>query len=277
MGGPGGGGAGPEFGPNDGGRPPGMGRPGGYPAPGMGGPYPYPGGNPEEGEFPGMGPGVQTNPNFPIPQGEFDPQEWITKNVANAAANAANGVPPGTIVCWAHDDSAEPGHTYRYRVTYTMKNPIFQMPKFAKNAKLTGTFGMDSKPSEWSEPVEMLSTIAFWVARGPSGQAVAVQVFRWRSGETKSKEYKLGPGDAVGAKDGETDFGTGWTVVDIVAPANAEWYVLLMDPAGNLHRRDKTDIGDAKFQKMKEQAAASSAAAATPSPGPPIAGAAAGH
>jgi hypothetical protein len=280
----GGRGGGPEFGPNDGGRPGGglPGRtPGGYAPPGgYGGPGGYPGGyggDPENG----FAPAAQANPSFPIPQGEFDPEAEIKKTVVNPGA-AANPVPAGTIVCWAHDDTAEPGKTYRYRVTYTVKNPIFQMPQFAKNQQLIATFGIDSKPSEWSEPMEMLSTVAFWIARNVAtagSQSVYMQVFRWQAGETKAKEFKVGPGDVVGTKDGDIDYSTGWTVVDIAKDARGDWYVLMMDPGGNLHKRDPSaDPKDPKFEKMKEQANATGAAAAgTPSPGPSIAGAGPGH
>jgi hypothetical protein len=260
-GGMGPGGGGPDFGPNDTGRPPG----GGYPVPGGG--YPVPGGaGPGRIPFPGMGPdgegewapggNVVVNANFPLPPGSFNPQTWLATNAANA-----------TIQCWAHDDTVEPGHTYRYRVAYVIKNPVYGMGQFCKDPKLAEKFDLQSKFSEWSDKVEMLSTISFWVEAGPSKEAkeVSFQVFRWQSGDTKTLKVKAAPGDMVGKVDNNIDFGTGWTMVDLTWDQN-KWYVLLMDKDGELHRRDATDMTNETYKKMKDQAGATSASASAAMP-----------
>jgi hypothetical protein len=270
-GGAGGGGAGgvPEMGPNDQGRPPGAPGPygGGRPPMGMGpagyggarGPAYGPGGyGPQPGydpEMEGEGGVVQPPPsaNFPIPTTEFDPHVWAKAN------------PDKPIVGWAHDETVVPGHTYRYRVTYKMKNPIFFAANVAKDPKLTQVFAIASKPTEWSEQVEVRSTIVFYIARSGNANRVPIQVFRWQTGEPKTETFDVVPGDAVGLKKGDIDYNTGWTLVDI---RNEDGYILLMDPSGTMHRRNvKDDMSDPNFKQLKEQTSAANASASAATPG----------
>lgn len=252
---------GPEFGPNDGARPSGYPRPTGYPGapyPGMPGGYPGMPGMGPEGEFGEGGWGIGQQqvgmPNFPLPPAPFDPQAWIVANPTTTK-----------ITVWQHDETAEPGHTYRYRLVYKIKNPIFFGVNVAKDPKLTQIFDITSPPSEWSDPIEMLSTINFWLASGPRlrESLIDVQVFRWQEGEPKGKIFQVGPGDSIGMPDGDVNYVTGWTLVDFtVDPRTQTPYVLLMDPSGALHRRDPAvDRNDQKFQEWKQQAAAVTAAA----------------
>lgn len=249
-----------EYGPNDPVRPPAPARP---PAPGgYGAPYgPPPGfwGPPEEApsEY------VPTTPQmtgFPVPANEFDPRKWASEHPEQPK-----------IVGWAHDDTVIPGRTYRYRVTYKIKNPIFSARNVASNPKLADVFALVSLPSQWSEKIVVTSTINFWIARSPrtGASTVSIQVFRWQGGQPRTKTYDLAPGDAIGLKEAETDFATGWTLVDIrTDPRTEEPYVLLMDPSGLVHRRDtKTDSMDPKYQEYKQQAAASVSSAAPVEPG----------
>jgi hypothetical protein len=257
---PGGGGV-PDYGPNDPERPtryqypipgvPGGPRPGGMVPPGYeGDPY-SPG---------GMGMGTGTNATFPIPPAPFNPQTYLTQNPANS-----------TITCWGHDDSVQPGQVYRYRIAYIVKNPVYGMPQMSKDPKVAEKFGFQSKFTDWSNKVEMLWTVSFWVAGGPrtgNTSDVNFQVFRWQAGDTKTHEFKLSPGDPVGKPEAGVDFSTGWTLVDIGwdTKGQSQWYVLVMDPAGHIIRRDASDISDERFKKMKEQARASGASASALAP-----------
>ena len=53
-------------------------------------------------------------PGTDYPQGEFDTHDpkWTAK------------VPP-TIEVWAHDETAQAGKTYHYRIVYKVRNPIY--------------------------------------------------------------------------------------------------------------------------------------------------------
>jgi hypothetical protein len=198
------------------------------------------------------------NADFPIPVGEFDPHKWVGDHPGKAA----------TIVCWAHDDTVVPGSTYRYRVIYKIKNPLFQTVGLAKKPQLTTILDIASKPSEWSKNVAVSSTINFYVVRSPNSHGtVPIQIFRWHNGVPQTKTFEVSPGDAVGAKESNVDYTTGWTMVDAgVDPRTDESFVLLMDPAGNLHVRNvRSDSESPKLKELKDQVAGAAAAAANPS------------
>jgi hypothetical protein len=221
---------------------------------------------PSSGGFVGGGPGggpmgmqmqpqqQSANADFPIPTGEFDPHKWSTDHSSK-----------GTIVCWANDDTITPGHTYRYRITYKIKNPLFGSANVAKNAADAQTFAVASKPSDWSANVNVPSTVNFWVVRSPNHDTVPIQVFSWHEGESKGKIFEVTAGDAIGNKESNIDYSTGWTLVDVGDDSRNGEFILLMDPTGKLHKRDvRTDMQDPKFQSMKKDAASAAAAAANP-------------
>lgn len=186
--------------------------------------------------------------NFPMPQGMFDPQTWVSQNPA---------IPH--IVGWAHDDTATPGQTYRYRVTYRLKNPIYFAAGFAKDPANAKIFSVASPPSEWSQNVRISSTINFFVARrGAAPNSVSADVFRRQGGAVKRKTFEVTAGDMIGGQDGGVDYTTGFTMVDIRQdPRTEEIYVLLMDSSGTIQRRDfSAEQQDQNFKLLQGQAAA---------------------
>ena len=257
----GGRGGGGGFGPNDGGR-----SGGGFQDPGAGDPAsgaqrgqredaPAPGYVPNEGT-PGIGyqgQGEQQQPEapaggqYPLPPGEFDPSRSQGQD----------------IIGWAHDDTCEAGKTYRYRVTYKLKSPVWNTQNMTKPQELAERFAIASKASEWGQPVKVESLSHFWVVRPAfRGESAQVQVFRFSGGQLRTKVFEVSPGDAIGGPDGDVDYGTGWTMVDMPTDARGERYVLLMDPHGRLQPRDfRADQADPKYKEMKEQADAAAAAA----------------
>jgi hypothetical protein len=249
----GGGGKGGGFGPNDGGR--GGGNedgPGGFQDPGAsegpdarGGerlpPTPY---DPSGRETPPEQQPEQqpADVQYPIPAGEFDPSK------------------AQDIIGWAHDDSVEAGKTYRYRVTYKLKSPMWNTANMTKPPELANTFWIESDASktEWGQPVKVESLSHFWVVRPAfRGDSAQVQVFRFSGGQLRTKVFDVSPGDAIGVPDGDVDFSTGWTMVDMTTDSRGDRVVLLMDPNGRLHTRDfRADQNDPKFKEMQQQATA---------------------
>ena len=193
-----------------------------------------------EPEQPQQQPDVQ----YPIPAGEFDPSK------------------AEDIIGWAHDDSVEAGKTYRYRVTYRLKSPVWNTENMTKPAELAKTFVLVSKDGEWGQPVKVESLSHFWVVRPAfKGDSAQVQVFRFSGGQLRTKVFDVSPGDAIGMPDGDVDFATGWTMVDMAADARGDRVVLLMDPNGRLHTRDfRADQNDPKFKEMQQQATAAASA-----------------
>ena len=76
---------------------------------------------------------------FPLPPaGEFDPR-----------------MAPEPTVGWAHDDTVQPGKSYRYKVRYKIKNPVFQIFNITQPKSLSNVFAITSPDSNWSEPVNI--------------------------------------------------------------------------------------------------------------------------
>ena len=164
--------------------------------------------------------------NGQMPQGAIDPFNLTTD-----------------MLLWATDETAQPGQTYRYRLVYKLKNPVFGIANIAPN-NLVNQFVIDSKPSDWSPPVVSPPVTKFWVASA-SGSRTFLDVFRYSNGVwTPSKNTQVNPGDQVP--------GTNLTVVDVrTAEPKKDKYVLLTTDTGDMLRRDvNTDMADADHQAM---------------------------
>ena len=110
------------------------------------------------------------------------------------------------ILIWAIDETVTPGQTYRYRIAYMLKNPVFGVANMAP-AKLTDVPTILSAPSNWSEPVTAPPMTKFWVASAQRDRA-SLDVFQYSGGEWKAtKNMAAGPGDVVP--------GTDLTLVDV--------------------------------------------------------------
>jgi hypothetical protein len=201
-----------------------------------------------EGEFGGYGaatvPQGLPQPGVDYPNGEFAPADPLWK--------------PKTIETWCHDVTVEPGKTYRYRIRYKIKNPIFASNASPKQ-ELVNQFAIVSPESEWTPSIQVPEMINFFVAssKSPNANTVNFDVFTWDKGQTKLQQFKVGPGDLVGgiAKDG-VDYQTKWTVVDFVKDARTDDYQILLvnNEDGKIRVRSyKTDVTDALYKALKEQ------------------------
>jgi hypothetical protein len=208
-----------------------------------------------EGFYPGMNPAAvnPNNPSFPIPNGEFDLRQLT-----------------GDVVGWAHDDTVEPGKTYRYSVVYRVRNPIFNTVNVAKAQDLAARFDIVSTASDPSAEVVVPSLTNFYIAAGfsaSSSRNVRVEIFRFQGGVMQSQTFTVAPGDSIGGKDTarNIDFATGWTLVDIRSDsANANnSYVLVAGPGGQLERRT-FNAADGEWNRLRQQV---QQAAATGAPG----------
>lgn len=142
-----------------------------------------------------------------------------------------SGPPEDAIVIWVHDEEAEPGKTYRYRVRVRLWNRFVgranavQDPNDARRAAIEGSW---SAPSE---PVTAAPRRHFFVL-GPSviGSAANLEVWKWHRGRWRRKSFAAGVGDVIGEvrtiktdeKDESgrpvrerVDFNTGVVVLDI--------------------------------------------------------------
>jgi hypothetical protein len=174
--------------------------------------------------------------DFPLPPpGEFDPR--LVQDV----------------VGWAHDDTAQPGKIYQYKVRYKIKNPVYANPNVAEDKAMGDVFALISADSEWSSNVGTGAT-----------PIVRVEVFSFKDGVLHSQRFQHAPGDVIGQVTNGIDFRTRFTVVDIPTdPRTGEAFVLLVDHNGRLKRRDlRTDMNDPDYRRMRDQANADRAAEA---------------
>jgi hypothetical protein len=222
----------------------------------------------------GGGGGVQV-PNMPqpgtdYPAGEFDPtdtvqpQPWKGKEVE----------------IWQHDDQVTAGKTYRYKMRYRLKNPIFST-NAGDPAALTEQFSLDSEFSDWTTPITVPSLVNFFVAGGvvQGRSTVAFEVFRWDQGQQKMERFDVAPGDQVGADRNGVSFTTDWTVVDFrVDPrANDPQILLVNNKDGSVVARSfNTDRNDRLYQALKKQVEDAKAAERAASPAAAAGGAAPG-
>ncbi len=189
---------------------------------------------------------------------------------------------------WFHDDTVEPGKTYRYRMRISIWNGFvgrraaLRDPSQAEKSALVG---------EWSEPgdpVEVAPRVRFYVRAKGSGNdpAALVDVFAWHSGNWYKESFNVQPGDTIGepkdvklgeSEDGKPqremiDFGTGAVVLDIRvedpvwmrrAQGKGEFAyseqrgvtIVYVDPVdGQVKQRfDRLDRLDRKYTELREE------------------------
>jgi hypothetical protein len=235
-------------------------RPG---APGLPSPYRRPSPDGMSGDLiqgmpmpgaPGMPANVQANlpqPGVDYPSQEFEPSKW------------AQAKP---IAIWAHDDTVKPGKTYRYKIRYKMKNPIWGANNVAANPALANQFALVSPDSDWTAPVTVPSLVNFFVAtsKGPNSNTVRFEVFTFEGGQQHSEVFTVSPGDMIGGPKNGIDYTTKWTVVDYRDdPRTGEAQIILVDENGNLTTRSyRADQQDKLYQQLKQAVAQAKAAEA---------------
>jgi len=109
---------------------------------------------------------------------------------------------------WAHDLTAAPGETYRYRIRLHVNNPAFSRGEalVEEQAELAKAPTLAGEWSEWSAPVEVEGDTQFFLTaanpgRGVTRQAGAtVEVFQFYYGYWRRGTSRLDPGDVVQAK-----------------------------------------------------------------------------
>lgn len=112
---------------------------------------------------------------------------------------------------WAHDVTAQPGKTYRYRTRVVVNNPMFGREPVLVEAQrpLAASPVLFSEPSPWSEPVVVAPRTAFFLANandgrggalGPSEPTASVEVFTFYYGFYRRSTLTLRPGEMVASE-----------------------------------------------------------------------------
>lgn len=152
------------------------------------------------------------------------------------------------ILLWAHDDTVKPAETYRYRVIYKMKNPLFNSVNIVAK-ELSDQFDLVSPPSDWTQPVSVPAITKFWI-QAYRRDGANVDVYHWQNGEWTHKSVLIAPGDQVP--------GTDWTLVDVRTGAGGfvpekDKYAMLTNDLGDISRRSLiNDAADPGYQQLKD-------------------------
>ena len=77
---------------------------------------------------------------------------------------------PDQITLWAHDVTARPGATYRYRVVVTLLNPLFNRDSQLNDEQreaYADRLGLESQTSDWIEVAVPPARRFFLVSASP--------------------------------------------------------------------------------------------------------------
>jgi hypothetical protein len=137
------------------------------------------------------------------------------------------------LLFWAHDDTLEPGNSYRYRIRLGVFNPIAGTNRFREQDEdLKNKIVLWSEFSEVEEIVKVPETLYFFPRDvKEAARVVTVNVARYTLGYWYSKDFMVKPGEVIGKvaefepADGEKilpttpetiDYTTGVVLVDVV-------------------------------------------------------------
>ena len=159
-----------------------------------------------------------------------------------AEAGVFNPTKISDVTIWAHDDTAMPGHTYRYKIIVSFRNPLFATQNLAldeKNTKILALANKEAK-TEWSPPVTAPKKFDFFAVASTGGSNVhngkiKFDYFYWQDGFWKVKQLNLQPGDAIGQ--------SGWVIGDL-----RQIYGLSSD---NLSAIIVNDTGETKIRTIR--------------------------
>lgn len=225
-------------------------------APGMMPPGMMPPGMMPPGYAPGMVPPGYTGATPAVSGGVAVPTSGIPDGFVVPTGNFIPHELQKDVFVWVHDDTVEPGKTYRYKIRYRLKNPVYRSSAVA-DPKLARQFALVSEESNWSDPVVIPPTVYVFLASGVTSGTTSAkfEVLRWQNGKWYDKSFNVQPGDVIGAKDKESDvdYTTQWTLVDMKSDVvTLEPKVVLADPDGELItrslRNDQTEVLSVKKQ-----------------------------
>ena len=105
------------------------------------------------------------------------------------------------MTAWAHDITAKPGRTYRYRLAVKVLNPLFresQVPKQQKEENYN-RLQITSAFSEWSEHVEVeRNTHFYFVEASPQKGTAQIEIYTIFNGRRLRRDFSPKPGDMIG-------------------------------------------------------------------------------
>ncbi|MEM1446679.1 MAG: hypothetical protein AAGF84_11530 [Planctomycetota bacterium] len=120
-------------------------------------------------------------------------------------ANPTDEVPE-TVRVWAHDLTAQPGKTYRYKLVAATINPLFQYTRVSPEQREENEYRISLAPSEedfeaapWTTAVTLDPDAYFFFVRGNAEQDRAtIEVWKVYNGLWRQGEFEETPGNPIG-------------------------------------------------------------------------------
>lgn len=128
---------------------------------------------------------------MPLPEGDRPANPADTSSVPDAA--------PEQVAVWVHDETVEPGKTYRYRLRVNLWNRYVGRPELLANPAQADHSVLCGEWSAPSEPITVQADTHFFVCGAqPNKRLASVEVWKWHMGNWLRQQFQVGVGDAIG-------------------------------------------------------------------------------
>jgi hypothetical protein len=177
-----------------------------------------------------------------------------------AVAGFINPAQAPDVTIYTHDWSVQAGHSYRYKICYTISNPLFGVEQANVKPADRDLLAIKSPYSKWTAAVDIPSRYKFWVQKFQrnGNNEVTFDLFIKKPGAPGGLErntVRATPGDSIGPSP--------WLLVDVRQdPAKRNfYYFLIADSTGHIERHEvEKDTKDPDHLEMLDRTGASAAA-----------------
>ena len=218
----------------------------------------------------------------------FAPRPDARRQPADTPSIEDQDTGPEQMTVWAHDLSARPGTTYRYRIVVSLLNPLFKRDAQLNDQQrdqYANQLGLESDASQWVE-VQVPPVRRFFLVNANADQhRGTIEVWYIFNGRPIDEHFDVEPGDPIGQPitldfQGETrtvDLSVGSFVVDVVkvlstgALARKRNEMLYFDLAENELKRRSVELDEQSHERirLRQQAAIAGGVAEAPDIGTP--------
>jgi len=206
---------------------------------------------------------------------------------ADAARGSADGDDDASLSLspqvrvWAHDLTAEPGQTYRYKIVAAVVNPLFHQSRLPEQQRIDNLNRLVLYPdefeleqSEWTEAMTIDPLNQFFVVGGQANVSRAtVEVWRIYDGRWLVNEFEVIPGDRLGGEailpnGREIDLSLDAMVVDVREAQHndrsaVELLFTMPDQDTIDSRIDRADTSSEQYRKLQTQKSTQDSVAST--------------
>ncbi|BAM04117.1 hypothetical protein [Phycisphaera mikurensis] len=231
-----------------------------------GGGFPGSGGFPGGGGFDGGFGGGFDGGGFP---GNMDGFAG-SRGGAGTGLGTAEAAGPEEVVIWAHDLTAQPGETYRYKLLAAPINPLFRYSRVADEQREENRDRLAIAPSaeeveglEWTPPVTLNPLADFFFLSGNAEQDRAnIEVWKVYDGLWQVATFEENPGNGIGGTETldvrgrrqRVDLSTGALLLDIdvlqAIDRNPDTRMVYENPDGTIRSRMRQDDQESERRRL---------------------------